>query len=219
MSFQYGNSNLSLCISASDTITLNAVQNATIDELPTGDAKKAWQNICETNQPATKADQHDLEKHFNHCVLQDETQNLDKWYSKLENIRILLKLDHKTTITDDTMITQILYNTNSKYYDTMVAFLKLEIAKDATTVTLDDVKKACRTVHASITQNNTSDRKHEAALFTRAGPGKHYPKFFKGDCRTCGQKGTNLQIVEKNHQIKIKDRLIGRVKTLLRLCI
>jgi hypothetical protein len=73
-------------------------------------------------------------------VLQDETQNPDKWFSKLESIRILLKLDHTTTITDYTMITQILYNiTNSKYYDTMVTFLKLEITKDATTVT---VKKA-----------------------------------------------------------------------------
>jgi hypothetical protein len=48
---------LSLCISASDTITFNAVQNATTDKLPTGDAKKAWQNIFEINQPAIKADQ------------------------------------------------------------------------------------------------------------------------------------------------------------------
>jgi hypothetical protein len=78
---------------------------------------------------------------------------------------------------------------NKHYYDTMVTFQKLEITKDATTVTLDDVKKAYRTVHASIHQNNTRDRKHEDALFTRAGPGKHYPKFFIGDCRKCGQKG------------------------------
>jgi hypothetical protein len=73
-------------------------------------------------------------------VLQDETQNPDKWFSKLENIRILLKLYHTTTITDATMITQILYNTNSKYYDAMVSFLKFEITKDATTVSLADVK-------------------------------------------------------------------------------
>jgi hypothetical protein len=70
------------------------VQNATTDELPKGDAKKAWEDICVFNQPATKADQHDLEQQFNHCVLQDETQNPDKWFSKLENIRILSELDH-----------------------------------------------------------------------------------------------------------------------------
>jgi hypothetical protein len=99
---------LSLCISASDTINFNAVQNAVTDDLPTGDAKKERKNICEISQPATKADQHDLEQQFNHCILQDETQNPDRWFSKLENLRILLKFDPKTTITDDTMITQIL---------------------------------------------------------------------------------------------------------------
>jgi hypothetical protein len=101
---------LSLSISPSDTITINAVTA----DLPSGDAKQAWNNICEINQPATKADQHDLEQQFNHCILQDETQNPDKWFSKLENLRILLKLDHQKIIDDNTMSTQILYNTNFK---------------------------------------------------------------------------------------------------------
>jgi hypothetical protein len=86
-------------------------------------------------------------------------------------------------------------------------------------VTLDDVKKAYRTVHASIKQNNTGDRKHEAALFTRSGPGKIFQKFSKVIAEHVAKRGTNLQSVEKNHQIKIKDHQIERVKTLLRLCI
>jgi hypothetical protein len=52
---------LSLSISPSDTITFNAVQNAVLTELPSGDAKQAWKNICEINHPATKTNQHDLE--------------------------------------------------------------------------------------------------------------------------------------------------------------
>jgi hypothetical protein len=57
---------LSRCISPFDTITFSAVQNATTDELYSGDAKEAWNNICKINQPATKEDQHDLEQQFNY---------------------------------------------------------------------------------------------------------------------------------------------------------
>jgi hypothetical protein len=103
-----------------------------------------------------------------------------------------LKLDHQKTIDDDTMITQILYNTKSKHYDTMVKFLKFESTMNGSTkMGLEDVKKAYRTVHASINQNPTRERRNEAALFIRNGevtPGRGYPRVFKGDCRTCRQK-------------------------------
>jgi hypothetical protein len=63
----------------------------------------------------------------------------------------LLKLDHLKIIDDDTMITQILYNINLEHYDTLVTFLKLEITMNGSTkMSLEDVKKAYRTVHASI---------------------------------------------------------------------
>jgi hypothetical protein len=45
------------------------------DILPSGDVKQTWKNICENNQPVTKADYHDLEQQFNSCVIQDESQN------------------------------------------------------------------------------------------------------------------------------------------------
>jgi hypothetical protein len=74
----------------------------------------------------------------------------------------------------------------------MVTFLKLEITMNGiTNMSLEDVKKAYRTVHTSIKQNHTRDRRNEAALFTRNGAvtlGQGYAKVFKGDCRTCGQK-------------------------------
>jgi hypothetical protein len=145
---------LSLSISPSDTITINAIQNAATTNLPSADTKQAWKYICEINQLATKADQHDFEQQFNHCILQDESQNPEKWFSKLENLRILLKLDHQTIIDDDTMITQILYNTNSRHYKTMVTLLKLEITMNGSTkLSIEDVNKAYRTVHLSTKQN------------------------------------------------------------------
>jgi hypothetical protein len=56
------------------------------------------------------------------------------------------------------MITQILYNTNSKHYDTMVTILKLEMTKNASNLTLLDVKKAYRTVFISLQQTNSNTR-------------------------------------------------------------
>jgi hypothetical protein len=55
-------------------------------------------------------------------------------------------------------------------------------------------KTQIRTVHASIKHTHTRDRRNEADLFTRNGavaPGRGYSKVYKGDCRTCGQKGHN----------------------------
>jgi hypothetical protein len=93
----------------------------------------------------------------------------------------------------DTMITQILYNKKSRHYDKMVTFLILEITMNGTTkLSLEDVKMAYRTVHASLKQNHTRDRRNETSLFIRNGtitPRRGYTKVFEGDCGTCGQKG------------------------------
>jgi hypothetical protein len=62
----------------------------------------------------------------------------------------------------------------------------------STKLSLEDVKKAYSTGHASNNQNHTRDRKNETVLYTRASaatPGRGYTKVFKGDCRTHGQKG------------------------------
>jgi ArsR family metal-binding transcriptional regulator len=99
-------------------------------------------------------------------------------------------------INDDTSITQILYNKNLRHYDTMVTILKLEITVNVSKkLSLEEVKKAYRTVHASIKQNHARDKRNETALFTRNGaitPGRVYTKLFKGSCKTCGQKRHKL---------------------------
>jgi hypothetical protein len=96
-------------------------------------------------------------------------------------------------VDDDTMITQMLYNTNSRHYDTLVTFPKLQITMNGRTkLSIEDVKKGYRIMHLSIKHNHTRDRGNECALFTRndaVTPGRGYTKVLKGDCRTCGQKG------------------------------
>jgi hypothetical protein len=98
----------------------------------------------------------------------------------------------------------------------MVKFLKLEITMNGSTkMSLEDVKKAYRTVHASIRQNHLRDRRNEGVLFTRNGaitPRRGYPRVFKGDCRSCGQKGQKYENCWENQPTKTKSHPIRRVK-------
>jgi hypothetical protein len=75
----------------------------------------------------------------------------------------------------------------------MVTLLNLEITTNGSTkLSLEELKNAYRTIHASNKQNHTRDNRNETALFTRAPavtPGRGKTTVFKGDYRTCGQKG------------------------------
>jgi hypothetical protein len=93
------------------------------------------------------------------------------------------------------MITQILYNTNIRHYDTMVTFLRFECTINGSTkLSLEDVKKAYRTVHESIKQNPREKKKLICLQ------------------ELVDKKVTNQQIVMENQQIKTKVHPIGRVK-------
>jgi hypothetical protein len=73
---------------------------------------------------------------------------------KVGKLKVLSRLDHHLIITDDSMFTQILYNTKSKLYDTLVTVIKLEMTKNASNLIVLDVKKAYRTVFASLKQQH-----------------------------------------------------------------
>jgi hypothetical protein len=98
---------LLLTLSVTDPISYEAIQNATTEELPDGDAKKAFANLCNIFKPVAKTEQHDLEQQFHHCQLTEDSANPDKWFAKLDNIRLQLKIDHRIELNDDKVITQI----------------------------------------------------------------------------------------------------------------
>ena len=175
---------LTLSISPNDIVTYDAIQTAVTTELPDGCAKTAWRNICDIYQPATKTEQHELEQQFSRCELKDESENPDKWFSKMENLRIQLKQDHQVTIEDDKMKTQILFNTKPAMYSTIISILKRDMNK-GTAVTLTDIKQEYRQVYS--TSKLTKTKGGEVALL--ATHNKKFPKQFKGDCRNCGKKG------------------------------
>ena len=52
---------LLLTLLVTDPISYEAIQNATTVDLPDGDAKMAFTNLCNIFKPVTKTEQHDLE--------------------------------------------------------------------------------------------------------------------------------------------------------------
>jgi hypothetical protein len=90
---------LNMCIK--DSVSFGAVYNAITTELPDGDAYKAWENLKTIFKPVSSARRHELEQAFNQSSLDKESKNPDEWFAELEKIRLQLKLDFKTEISDD----------------------------------------------------------------------------------------------------------------------
>jgi hypothetical protein len=172
---------LTLSISPNNNITYDAIQTAVTIDLPNGCAKTAWQNLCDIYQPATKTEQHELDQQFSCCEIKDESEKPDKWFSKLENLRIQLKQDHNVMVDDDKMRTQILFNTKPAIYATIISILKRDMNK-GTVISLTEIKLEYSQVFSTLKVNPKS---RETALMVQ----KKYPKVFKGDCRHSGRKG------------------------------
>jgi hypothetical protein len=133
---------------------------------------------------------HILEKQSNHCSLPDDNSSPDKWLSNLENIRTLLKLDHKYEISEDKLITQRFYNAPSRNYATVLTILKMKLLIDGN-LELMEIKMAFIITWAGIKQmspNTTQQSETDLNVKKNARPST-FKKKFKGDCRTCGQKG------------------------------
>jgi hypothetical protein len=85
----------------------------------------------------------------------------------------------------------------------------------STKLSLEGVKKAYRTLYASMKKNHTRDKRNETTLFTRSGtvtPGRGYTKVFKGDYRTCLQIGHKSANCWEKLANRNKIHTIGREK-------
>jgi hypothetical protein len=167
-----------------DTVGFNAINNAKNDAFPKGDAYQAWVNLETIYKPKSSAKKHELEQLFNKSSLDKEHKSPDEWFAELEKIRLQLKIDLKTEITDDRMISQILYNTNPHQYKTTIALIKRDIDKGVE-ITLDDVKDDLRQIYGTIKSSTTPKRQIDTALVGK----QKFKKQFKGLCRLCGKIG------------------------------
>ena len=64
------------------------VSEAITNDLPEGDARLAWKNLCARYQPKTGAACVLLKQKFAQTVLDDPSKDPDTWVSNLEHLRI-----------------------------------------------------------------------------------------------------------------------------------
>jgi hypothetical protein len=160
-------STLNLCVK--DNVSFLAIFNARTEHLPDGDAYKAWCNLQDIFKPVSSAKKHELEQMFNKSCLDKEQTNPDEWFAELERLRLQLKLDFQTEITDTQMISQIIYNTHPQPYKMAITILKRDLNRNLK-LTLDNVKDDLRQIFASIRQTK---RSAETALIGKPKFKKH----------------------------------------------
>jgi hypothetical protein len=178
-----------LSLAVVDPVSFGAVNNGITDELPDGNAHLAWTNLETIFKPTSNAAKNELEQKFNQCALTQDSKNPDEWFAELEQLRLHLRLDFTVEYDDDKMITQILYNTKPKMYETVIALIKRDISRNRASVTLNSIKEDYRQVYQSSVINKTVKGTHEKVLTATEKKKGKFKKVFKGDCRICGKKG------------------------------
>jgi gag-polypeptide of LTR copia-type len=111
-----------LTLAMSDAVSFKAVDSRKTGDLPDGDSKLAWTTLTNIYQPNNKSELQALKQQFNYCALIDASYPPDKWFAKLETLKIEMKnMEH--VIDDDAMIAQILFNTQPSNYNTTIEIL------------------------------------------------------------------------------------------------
>jgi hypothetical protein len=120
-----------------DDVSFGAIYNSD------GDAHLAWENLKTIYKPISAGQKHALEQAFNHCTLTNSNTNPDDWLSELQHLRTQLLLDHKFTISDEQMISQILYNITPPMYQMTIAIIKRDLQRKIT-ITLPELQADLR---------------------------------------------------------------------------
>jgi gag-polypeptide of LTR copia-type len=143
-------------------LTLAMTDSIKTTDLPDRDAKLAWTTLTNIHQPNNKSELQALRQQFNHCALTDASYPPDKWFAKLETLKIEMK-NMKHVINDDVMIAQILFNTQPSIYTTTIEILTREQSNGSAVPTLLQIKSEFCQVYSKYILTN-GKKTHETAL-------------------------------------------------------
>lgn len=176
-----------LAMSISDPVTFSVLSNSKPVGYVEGHARTAWLSIQTLYKPTSNANKFELENKFNHCVLSTDNKDPDEWFAELESMRMQLRIDFAIVISNEKMVSHIVYNTRPRMYQTTLAIIKREL-NNSMVVKLENLKKDLRQVYLQ-NHGNESHRERKETVLIAAQGNKKFPKRFKGDCRICGRKG------------------------------
>jgi hypothetical protein len=80
-----------LTLAMSYAVSFEAVDSSKTGDLPDGDSKLAWYSLIIIYQPNNKSELQALRQQFNHCALTDASYPPDKWFARLETLKIEMK--------------------------------------------------------------------------------------------------------------------------------
>ena len=179
-----------LVMNQDDDMTRNAYRSAKTLKRENGCARTAWLNLKKIHQPKDDATKYELINKFNRLELTHDTKNPDEWFTALEILRAQLEVDYSYKISDEDVISRILYNIQPTMYQTLLTIIKRDL-NHKTKVDLNDLKRDIRQIYQqSLVGKHVNRKDKELALLAIQGKGKpRFSKVFKGDCRVCGVKG------------------------------
>jgi hypothetical protein len=157
-------------------------------------AHLAWENLKTIYKPISAAQKHALEQAFNHCTLTNSNTKPDEWFSELQHLRTQLLLDHEFTISDEQMISQILYNISPPMYQKTVAIIKHDLQRKIT-ITLPELQADLRHLysqHELLKGNSFTPRLNGGQGRGRGDNATMlavYPTQVKSNCNLCGKRG------------------------------
>jgi gag-polypeptide of LTR copia-type len=138
-----------LTLAMTDAVSFEAVDSSKATDFPDGDAKLAWSTLTNIYQPNNESELQALRQQFNNCALTDASYPPDKWFAKMETLKIEMK-HMKHDIDDDVMIAQILFNTQPSIYNTTIEILTREQSIGTAVPTLLQIKNEFRQVYSNI---------------------------------------------------------------------
>ena len=178
-----------LLLSMGEEICFGIVDESVSDELPNGDAKKAWAALHKKYLPKTPANQVKLKMDFSNSRMKTDNSDPDEWINNLESIRKRLK-DVKVNVTEQDIMLHVLAHLPQKYSVTaQIAEDKLNDTANPLTLTM--LRDMLNTRYQRFSTEGNDDKKEEKALFSK----------FKGRCNNCGAWGhKGFQCPEKEKE-------------------
>ena len=113
-----------LTLSCQTETTMSILDASVTEAFPDGCARTAWKSLDDHHDPKSTSNKYELRQKFTQCVLKNDQTNPDEWFAELETIRARLKNHFQYTISDEDMISHIVYNIKPKMYQTLLTMVK-----------------------------------------------------------------------------------------------
>ena len=174
-------------VMSTEGISFTIVQNATSEELPSGDLKKAWERLERRWNPKTREDKVEVYTKFLNYKLENTRQRPMDWIAFMEKKRAeLMNTGH--IMSDETFITHLLNSLPQTVYEGAILVIKDKLRRSILEIT--EIEQILEDKFQAIKQaKGWEEEEDDYALFVSPSNKKGPKKAFKGRCGYCGEFG------------------------------